>query len=70
VSIVLKGAVTPRTASTPAQFAMPSFAWRLSDEQVADVATFVRRSWGNDAGEVDAGAVSSLRTPALRQALK
>jgi alcohol dehydrogenase (quinone), cytochrome c subunit len=68
ISIVLKGDMTPRTASTPAQFAMPSFAWRLSDEQVADVVTFVRRNWGNDAGEVDAGAVSSLRPPSLRQA--
>jgi mono/diheme cytochrome c family protein len=70
VSIVLKGAVTPRTASTPARFAMPSFAWRLSDEQVADLATFIRRSWGNDAGEVDGRAVASLLTPALRQASK
>ncbi len=59
--------MTPRTAPTPAQFAMPSFAWRLSDEQVADVATFVRRSWGNDAGEVNARAVSSLRPAELAQ---
>lgn len=67
ISVVLKGAMTPRTAPTPAQFAMPSFAWRLSDEQVADVATFVRRSWGNDAGEVDARAVSSLRPAEMAQ---
>jgi mono/diheme cytochrome c family protein len=68
VSVVLKGATTPRTASTPAQFAMPSFAWRLSDEQVADVVTFVRHSWGNDASQVDARTVSSLRPRELRQA--
>ncbi len=68
LSIVLNGAETPHTASTPAQFAMPSFAWRLSDEQVADVATFVRSSWGNDAGLVDDRAVSLLRHGAVRQA--
>jgi len=70
VSVVLKGGMTPRTASTPAQFAMPSFAWRLSDEQVADVVTFVRNNWGNDASQVDARTVASLRPPALRQASK
>jgi len=67
ISVVLKGAMTPRTAPTPAQFAMPSFAWRLSDEEVADVVTFLRRSWGNDADEVDAAAVASLRPAALAQ---
>jgi alcohol dehydrogenase (quinone), cytochrome c subunit len=70
VSVVLKGAMTPRTASTPAQFAMPSFAWRLSDEQLADVVTFVRNNWGNDASQVDPRTVASLRPPALRQASK
>ena len=70
ISIVLKGATTPRTAPTPARFAMPSFAWRLSDEQVADVVTFVRRSWGNDADEVGARAVSSLRPAEPVQASK
>jgi alcohol dehydrogenase (quinone), cytochrome c subunit len=64
VSVVLQGAMTPRTASTPAQFAMPSFAWRLSDPDVADVVTFIRASWGNDAAAVDAAAVQSLRPPA------
>jgi mono/diheme cytochrome c family protein len=68
VSIVLQGAMTPHTASTPAQFAMPPFAWRLSDQQVADVATFVRRSWGNDATPVDIGIVASLRPAAVRRA--
>ena len=70
ISVVLKGATTPRTAPTPAQFAMPSFAWRLSDEQIADVVTFVRRSWGNDAEEVSARAVSSLRPAEPAQASK
>jgi mono/diheme cytochrome c family protein len=68
VSVVLKGAMTPRTASTPAQFAMPSFDWRLSDEDVADVVTFIRASWGNDAAAVNAVEVKALRPPATKEA--
>ena len=61
VSIVLGGDSTPKTADTPAQFAMPAFGWRLSDEEVADVVTFVRSSWGNRATAVDASQVHELR---------
>jgi len=67
ISVVLKGDTTPDTPQTPAQFAMPSFAWRLSDRDIADVATFVRQSWGNKASAVDVGAVKSLRPPGLQQ---
>ena len=68
VSIVLKGADSPRTDSTPAQFAMPAFAWRLSDEEVADVVSFVRGSWGNGAAPVEAATVKPLRPPVQRDA--
>jgi alcohol dehydrogenase (quinone), cytochrome c subunit len=62
VSIVLGGSSTPRTSSTPAQFAMPAFAWRLSDQEVADVVTFVRSSWGNRANAIDEKRVHDLRS--------
>jgi mono/diheme cytochrome c family protein len=68
ISVLLQGATTPRTASAPAQFAMPSFAWRLSDQDAADVVTFIRSSWGNDAAAVDAAAVKSLRPRATKEA--
>jgi alcohol dehydrogenase (quinone), cytochrome c subunit len=61
VSIVLGGSSTPRTSQTPAQFAMPAFGWRLSDEEVADVVTFVRSSWGNRADAIDQAEVNRLR---------
>jgi alcohol dehydrogenase (quinone), cytochrome c subunit len=48
-TIVLRGSKTPRTQGTPAQFSMPAFAWRLSDEEVAGVVSFIRSSWGNQA---------------------
>ncbi|WP_296945044.1 cytochrome c [uncultured Massilia sp.] len=61
VRIVLAGMQTARTAATPAQFTMPSFAERLSDEEVADIASFVRASWGNRAAPVAARDVARLR---------
>lgn len=40
---------------------MPSFAWKLSDAEIADVLTFLRNSFGNRAAAVDADAVKTLR---------
>ncbi len=65
ISIVLAGSKTVWTDQTPAQFQMPSFAWRLSDQDVADVVSFLRSSWGNQASSVDATAVRALRKAAV-----
>ena len=61
VSIVLEGSQTPRTPRAPAQFTMPSFAWRLSDKDVADVVNFIRTSWGNNAVPVSSADVAGTR---------
>ena len=66
ISIVLLGSQTSRTATTPAQFAMPAFAWRLSDQDAADVISFIRSSWGNDAKPIEAPTVAALRSFAGR----
>jgi mono/diheme cytochrome c family protein len=58
IAIVLEGSRTPRTRATPAQFTMPAFARRLSDQEVADVVNFVRTSWGNQATTTSAKEVS------------
>jgi alcohol dehydrogenase (quinone), cytochrome c subunit len=60
-TIVLEGSLTPKTSATPAQFAMPSFAWRLDDREVADVVNFIRSSWGNQSAPITAGDVAKLR---------
>jgi mono/diheme cytochrome c family protein len=57
----LKGSTTARTGQTPAQFAMPAFAWRLDDQEIADVLTFVRSGCGNKAPAVDKAAIAKLR---------
>ena len=61
ISIVLLGSQTSRTSITPAQFAMPVFAWRLSDQDAADIISFIRSSWGNDAKPIEATKVAALR---------
>ncbi len=63
-TIVLEGSLTPKTSATPAQFAMPSFAWRLNDQEVADIVNFIRSSWGNRSAPIDARDVAKLRKSA------
>jgi mono/diheme cytochrome c family protein len=64
ISIVLLGSQTSRTSTTPAQFAMPAFAWRLTDQDAADIITFIRSSWGNKAKPIEAPQVAVLRSSA------
>ncbi|MFI0473308.1 c-type cytochrome [Halomonas sp. HMF6819] len=61
IRVILAGAKLPSTEQRPEALAMPDFAWRLSDDEVAKLATFVRGAWGNDAGEVSASAVADVR---------
>ena len=61
IRIVLQGSKLPATATRPSTFTMPAFAWRMSDQQVADLVTFVRRSWGNQAAAVSATQVQEMR---------
>ncbi|QJI18516.1 MULTISPECIES: cytochrome c [unclassified Pseudomonas] len=61
INIVLKGGTLPATHAAPSTFTMPAFAWRLSDQEVADVVSFIRGSWGNQGAPVKAGEVGDLR---------
>jgi mono/diheme cytochrome c family protein len=44
---------------------MPSFAWKLGDQEIADVATYLRNSWGNRASAVSARQVADMRKSLL-----
>jgi len=66
INLVLKGGTLAATHTAPSTFTMPAFAWRLSDQQVADVVNFIRSSWGNQAGSVKVGDVEKLREDALK----
>jgi mono/diheme cytochrome c family protein len=61
ISVILDGSMTPRTGTAPAQFTMPSFASRLSDQDMADLLNFIRTSWGNKASTVVAEDVAKIR---------
>ena len=61
IHIVLKGAQMPATTAAPTAYAMPGFDWRMSDKEVAEVVTFVRSSWGNQAAAVTAADVAKVR---------
>jgi mono/diheme cytochrome c family protein len=59
--VVLAGTQAAQTKLAPTAPAMPSFAWRLNDAQIADLLTYVRGSWGNSAAPVSSGTVASVR---------
>jgi mono/diheme cytochrome c family protein len=59
--IILAGDRTATTATRPSPLTMPAFAWKLDDQQTADVATYLRNSWGNRASPVTRQQVAELR---------
>ena len=61
INIVLNGGTLPATHTAPSTFTMPAFAWRLSDQEVADVVSFVRGSWGNTGSAISAAQVADIR---------
>ncbi|NHN89715.1 cytochrome c [Acetobacter conturbans] len=71
VAILFKGAVLPATRTAPSSFVMPSFVRSLSPQQMADVLSFIRSAWGNDAPPVDVETVRKLTptggAPAIRE---
>jgi mono/diheme cytochrome c family protein len=59
--LILAGTQIGVSASRPSALSMPSFAWKLSDQEIADVTTYLRNSWGNQASSVSVSDVSALR---------
>src|SRR5690606_26279256 len=61
IQVVLAGEHMADPPALPTGLAMPAFGWKLSDQQVADVLTYVRNSWGNEASAVQAEQVADVR---------
>lgn len=61
INITLRGQTLPGVKAAPSDITMPPFGWRLSDQEIADVVTFVRTSWGNNATPVTAEEVAKVR---------
>jgi mono/diheme cytochrome c family protein len=66
--IVIAGGRAAATDERPTSPAMPSLGYRLDDDEVAAVVTYVRNSWGNAASPVSADTVRSLRSKVTRTA--
>ncbi|RMQ94057.1 Membrane-bound D-gluconate 2-dehydrogenase cytochrome c subunit [Pseudomonas savastanoi pv. glycinea] len=62
VHVILAGAKTPSTARGPSILPMPGFAERMNDAEVAELATFLRQGWSNQAPAVSAKLVEEVRT--------
>jgi mono/diheme cytochrome c family protein len=60
LKIVLGGSQAPSTTNARPGYSMPGFA-ALSDDEIADVATYIRNDWGNRASAVSAKDVRALR---------
>lgn len=67
ITTILRGAVTPSTPLSPEHLPMPGFAYRLSDDEVAQLATFVRAGWGNRGDAVSAKEVADVRAKLTAQ---
>ncbi len=61
INVVLNGSVPLVAKGTLGAYRMPQFRQQLSDEDAADVITFMRNHWGNQAPAVTARQVAKLR---------
>jgi mono/diheme cytochrome c family protein len=61
IRVILQGARSTATAARPTPLSMPAFNWKLTDAQIAAVASYVRNNWGNTAPAVTPDQVKDLR---------
>lgn len=61
INLVLNGADPLLVKGVPDAYRMPQYRVQLTDAQIADVLSFVRSAWGNDAGAVSSDQVKKLR---------
>ena len=59
--VILDGAQTMTTPRAPNTGSMPAYASKMSDQQIADVTTYIRNAWGNAAPAVSAAQVAKAR---------
>ena len=59
--VVLIGTQAVATDAAPTGPAMPAFGWKLSNDQIASVLSYIRNAWGNAAAPVAADDVGRLR---------
>jgi mono/diheme cytochrome c family protein len=61
IRVILDGAQTVTTPRAPNKGSMPAYAAKLTDQEIANVATYIRNAWGNAAPVVTAEQVAKAR---------
>jgi mono/diheme cytochrome c family protein len=61
INLMLNASIPLVAEGTPDAYRMPQFRQQLSDQDIADVITFIRNGWGNEATAVTATQVAKLR---------
>jgi alcohol dehydrogenase (quinone), cytochrome c subunit len=61
INLMLNGSIPLVAEGTPDAYRMPQFRQQLSDQEIAEVITFIRSGWGNQATAVTAARVAKLR---------
>lgn len=61
INIVLNGSSRLIVDGTPDAYRMPGYRLTLNDQQIADIVSFMRAEWGNNASAVTAQQVADLR---------
>ena len=62
IRMILFGGFPPSTHGNPRPYGMPPFAQAMTDQDVADVVTYIRQSWGNRGAAVNPTDVAKYRT--------
>ena len=60
--LILNGGDAVSTTQAPTGQSMPSYGWKLSDTQIAAVASYIRSAWDNAAAPVGSDDVRNLRS--------
>ncbi|HKO68487.1 MAG TPA: cytochrome c [Burkholderiaceae bacterium] len=58
---IMGGATMAATKEKPTGLAMPAFGWKLNDQEIAALATYIRNTWGNRADAVTERQVVKVR---------
>ncbi len=61
INIILNGSSRLVVDGTPDAYRMPGYRFTLTDQEIADIVTFIRQGWGNNASAVTAEEVANLR---------
>ena len=62
IRLIVEGGQTAVSDKYPTPLAVPSFAWKLTNDEIAAVTTYVRNSFGNRAPPVNAEEVAEIRS--------